>query len=216
MDYGICRLLNHDARYLNLAKHSRSAPLNVTYQCKDTNEIITDIIHQNVNDVQQTKFFSNMWYSKKDQFTIVVRFANHLCEQDNHLCERFLTFVEMTICTDAGLAAKTVIETIRSCGIGITQIRCYGMLVVAKRHAILHRLEAELQSCLPSCCCSSCGLCESRNALGIIKTKKAHLCQRARTDCKCCLRMSCECFKEVSANKWSYVATQELLKIAQM
>ena len=46
--------------------------------------------------------------------------------KDNHMYERFLTFMELTIRTGAELAAKIVVDTLRGCYIGITQVRCLG------------------------------------------------------------------------------------------
>ena len=123
-----------DAGDQNLESHLQNAPKNATYiSPRIQNEIISACatlhMQQIVNEVRQANFFTVLAdetcdISKKDQFSIVLRFV-----KEGSLYERFLTFVEVTDRTGAGLA-KTLIDTIHTAGIDVKKCADKAMTAV--------------------------------------------------------------------------------------
>ena len=87
--------------------------------------------------------------STEDQYAIVIRFV-----KENQLYERFITFVGVTIRTDAELVVETVIETLRSRNIGITQTRRQGFDSCSRISGRFADVQAEVKKTYPLYCTS--------------------------------------------------------------
>lgn len=176
-----------DAGDSDLVNHVANAPHNATYiSAVIQNEIIAccaTIIEQRIaREVHEAKHFSVLAdetcdLSKKDQFAIVVRFV-----KDNYLYERFLTFVEVTNRTGAGLA-KTIIDTLTNCGIDVMHMRGQGYDSCNTMSGRFAGVQAQVKKTCPLAhylpCSShvfnlavvhSCDIPQIANAIGTMKT----------------------------------------------